>query len=186
MEIIEIEKQILKFWRESHAFKRSVDKRSKNRSFVFFEGPPTANGRPGFHHVEARSFKDVICRYKTMKGFCVERRGGWDTHGLPIELGVEKALGIKKEDIAFKFHVALADMIEDVLRRLKKKEKIKTLALSGGVWQNRLLLEMVLKRLKKRYKVLLPKGVPFNDESVSLGQSGFLGSYNVNRGTLNV
>ena len=93
---------------------------------------------------------------------------------------------IKKEDIAFKFHVALADMIEDVLRRLKKKEKIKTLALSGGVWQNRLLLEMVLKRLKKRYKVLLPKGVPFNDESVSLGQSGFLGSYNVNRGTLNV
>ncbi|OGZ58923.1 MAG: hypothetical protein A3F94_00205 [Candidatus Spechtbacteria bacterium RIFCSPLOWO2_12_FULL_38_22] len=97
MEIIEIEKQILKFWRESHAFKRSVDKRSKNRSFVFFEGPPTANGRPGFHHVEARSFKDVICRYKTMKGFCVERRGGWDTHGLPVELEVERELGINNK-----------------------------------------------------------------------------------------
>ena len=106
MEIIEIEKQILKFWRESHAFKRSVDKRSKNRSFVFFEGPPTANGRPGFHHVEARSFKDVICRYKTMKGFCVERRGGWDTHGLPVELEVERELGINnKKQIANKFQI---------------------------------------------------------------------------------
>src|SRR3989344_4695553 len=99
MEIPEIEKQVLKFWRESDAFKRSVKKRPKNRNFVFYEGPPTANGKPGFHHVEARSFKDIICRYKTMKGFRVERRGGWDTHGLPVELEVEKELGInnKKE-----------------------------------------------------------------------------------------
>jgi len=115
MEIIEIEKQILKFWRESHAFKRSVDKRSKNRSFVFFEGPPTANGRPGFHHVEARSFKDVICRYKTMKGFCVERRGGWDTHGLPVELEVERELGInnKKQIEEYVRQWVLKELIEN-------------------------------------------------------------------------
>ena len=108
MNIADIEKQILKFWKESNAFKRSVERRSKTRtstngqhkgSFVFYEGPPTANGKPGIHHVEARSFKDIICRYKTMQGFRVERRGGWDTHGLPVELEIEKALGInnKKE-----------------------------------------------------------------------------------------
>jgi len=97
MKIPDIEKRVLKFWRESDAFARSVKKRSKNRAFVFYEGPPTANGKPGFHHVEARTFKDIICRYKTMQGFRVERRGGWDTHGLPVELEVEKKLGINNK-----------------------------------------------------------------------------------------
>ncbi|MEX0870018.1 MAG: class I tRNA ligase family protein [Candidatus Spechtbacterales bacterium] len=100
MKPAELEEKIIKNWREIKAFEKSVEKRPKNRSFVFYEGPPTANGRPGLHHVEARSFKDVICRYKTMQGHRVERRAGWDTHGLPVELEVEKKLGLKsKKDI---------------------------------------------------------------------------------------
>src|SRR3989338_4263344 len=94
------EKQILKFWKGINAFEKSVEKRPKTRPFVFYEGPPTANGRPGIHHVLTRSFKDVICRYKTMKGYRVERKAGWDTHGLPVEIQVEKELGLhNKKDI---------------------------------------------------------------------------------------
>lgn len=96
----QIEEEIIKRWREIGAFEKSVSKRPKSKSFVFYEGPPTANGKPGFHHVESRSFKDVICRYKSMQGFRVERRAGWDTHGLPVEIQVEKDLGLKnKKDI---------------------------------------------------------------------------------------
>ena len=92
-----IQKRILKYWRENGVFHASVQKGSPD--FIFYEGPPSANGLPGIHHVMARSIKDLFCRYKTQKGFKVERRAGWDTHGLPVELGVEKALGITKEDI---------------------------------------------------------------------------------------
>ncbi|MBI2462813.1 MAG: class I tRNA ligase family protein [Candidatus Spechtbacteria bacterium] len=123
MDISKQEEQILRLWREIGAFEKSVSKRPffaarsaevasatkvgkvtkgkpKSNSFVFYEGPPTANGRPGIHHVLARAYKDVICRYKTMRGFRVERKGGWDTHGLPVEIEVEKALGLKnKKDI---------------------------------------------------------------------------------------
>ncbi|MFC1789682.1 class I tRNA ligase family protein, partial [Patescibacteria group bacterium] len=94
------EKKILKFWKDNDIFEKSVKQRQKARKFVFYEGPPTANGRPGIHHVLSRVFKDIICRYKTMKGFKVERKAGWDTHGLPVELEVEKNLGLKnKKDI---------------------------------------------------------------------------------------
>ncbi len=102
----EIDKAILKFWQENHVFERSVANREGGKSFVFYEGPPSANGMPGIHHVMSRTIKDLFCRYKTLKGFKVDRKGGWDTHGLPVELGVEKQLGITKEDIGVKISVA--------------------------------------------------------------------------------
>lgn len=100
MDFSKTEEQVLKNWRSIRAFERSVSSRSKKKPFVFYEGPPTANGMPGLHHVLGRSFKDVICRYKTMRGFRVERTAGWDTHGLPVEIQVEKELGFtNKKDI---------------------------------------------------------------------------------------
>ncbi|GAB1416574.1 isoleucine--tRNA ligase [Paludibacter sp.] len=95
----EINKKILAFWKESDTFHKSIQLREGKPSFIFYEGPPSANGMPGIHHVMARAIKDIFCRYKTMRGFQVKRKAGWDTHGLPVELGVEKALGITKEDI---------------------------------------------------------------------------------------
>lgn len=94
-----IEKEILAKWEAEQAFEKSVELREGATPFVFYEGPPSANGMPGIHHVISRTLKDLVCRYKTMQGFQVKRKGGWDTHGLPIELGVEKELGITKEDI---------------------------------------------------------------------------------------
>ncbi|MFL5774485.1 MAG: isoleucine--tRNA ligase, partial [Flavisolibacter sp.] len=101
-----IEKEILDRWEREKAFEKSVEIREGSEHFVFYEGPPSANGLPGIHHVISRTLKDLVCRYKTMQGFQVERKGGWDTHGLPIELGVEKELGITKEDIGKKISVA--------------------------------------------------------------------------------
>lgn len=100
-----IAKEILAFWKEQNIFEQSVALREGSVPFVFFEGPPSANGVPGIHHVMARSIKDIFCRYKTQKGFQVKRKAGWDTHGLPVELGVEKELGITKEDIGKKISV---------------------------------------------------------------------------------
>ena len=100
-----IDKEILAFWEAQDVFNKSVEQRSVDNSFVFYEGPPSANGKPGIHHVMARAIKDIFCRYQTMKGKRVERKGGWDTHGLPIELAVEKELGITKEDIGKKISV---------------------------------------------------------------------------------
>jgi len=97
--------EVLSFWNENNIFEKSISIREGNEPFVFFEGPPSANGMPGIHHVMARSIKDIFCRYKTQKGFKVDRKAGWDTHGLPIELGVEKELGITKEDIGKKISV---------------------------------------------------------------------------------
>lgn len=94
-----IEKEMLSKWNDIQAFDKSVTLREGSKPFVFYEGPPSANGLPGIHHVISRSLKDLVCRYKTMRGFQVKRKGGWDTHGLPVELGVEKELGITKEDI---------------------------------------------------------------------------------------
>ncbi len=101
----EIDKEVLAFWEEHKIFEKSVDQRDPENSFVFYEGPPSANGKPGIHHVIARTVKDLFCRFHTMKGQRVERKGGWDTHGLPIELSVEKELGITKEDIGKKISV---------------------------------------------------------------------------------
>ena len=95
----EIDKEMLTFWEQEKIFEKSVEQRSKDNTYVFYEGPPSANGKPGIHHVMARAIKDLVCRYHTLKGKRVERKGGWDTHGLPIELSVEKELGITKEDI---------------------------------------------------------------------------------------
>ena len=94
-----ISQELLAQWKEDSTFEQSVDQREGQPSFVFYEGPPSANGMPGIHHVISRTLKDMVCRYKTMQGFQVKRKGGWDTHGLPVELGVEKELGITKEDI---------------------------------------------------------------------------------------
>ncbi len=91
--------EVLDFWKENNIFEKSVTTREGNQPYVFFEGPPSANGLPGIHHVMARAIKDIFCRYKTQKGFQVKRKAGWDTHGLPVELGTEKELGITKEDI---------------------------------------------------------------------------------------
>ena len=104
-DLSEINKEVLKQWDEQNVFARSMTEREGCPSFVFFEGPPSANGMPGIHHVMARSIKDIFCRYKTMKGYQVKRKAGWDTHGLPVELGVEKSLGITKEDIGKKISV---------------------------------------------------------------------------------
>ena len=96
---------VLKWWKENDVFKKSISTREGKPTFTFYEGPPSANGTPGIHHVMARTVKDLFCRYKTQKGYKVERKGGWDTHGLPVELQVEKELGIAKEDIGTKITV---------------------------------------------------------------------------------
>ena len=101
-----LEKGVLERWSAEQAFEQSVSQREGATPFVFYEGPPSANGMPGIHHVISRTLKDLVCRYKTMQGYQVKRKGGWDTHGLPIELGVEKELGITKEDIGVKISVA--------------------------------------------------------------------------------
>ena len=101
----EINKEVLKNWDAKDVFVKSMTTREGHPSFVFYEGPPSANGMPGIHHVMARSIKDIFCRFKTMQGFQVKRKAGWDTHGLPVELGVEKMLGITKEDIGKKISV---------------------------------------------------------------------------------
>lgn len=100
-----IEQEILQRWKDNDTFRKSVDNRDGNEPFVFYEGPPSANGMPGIHHVISRTLKDLVCRYKTMQGYQVKRKAGWDTHGLPVELGVEKELGITKEDIGTKISV---------------------------------------------------------------------------------
>lgn len=128
-----IEKEILESWQTEKAFEKSISLREGNTPFVFYEGPPSANGMPGIHHVIGRTIKDLICRYKTMKGFQVKRKGGWDTHGLPVELGVEKELGITKEDIGKKISV------EDYNKKcreavLRYKDKWDELTRKIGYW----------------------------------------------------
>ena len=125
-DLSEVNKEVLKKWDENSVFAKSMTEREGCPSFVFFEGPPSANGMPGIHHVMARSIKDIFCRYKTMKGFQVKRKAGWDTHGLPVELGVEKALGITKEDIGKKITVAEynAACRKDVMKFTKEWEDL--------------------------------------------------------------
>jgi isoleucyl-tRNA synthetase len=127
------EQEMLATWAQKHAFEKSVSLREGATPFVFYEGPPSANGLPGIHHVISRTLKDLVCRYKTMKGFQVKRKGGWDTHGLPIELGVEKELGITKEDIGKKISV------EDYNKKcreavLRYKDKWDDITRKMGYW----------------------------------------------------
>ena len=121
-----VNKEVLKKWQDGDIFHKSLEIRKGHPSFVFYEGPPSANGMPGIHHVIARSIKDIFCRYKTMKGYLVNRKAGWDTHGLPVELGVEKALGITKEDIGKKISVAEynAACRKDVMKFTKEWEDL--------------------------------------------------------------
>ncbi|TRX53691.1 isoleucine--tRNA ligase [Fulvivirga sp. M361] len=129
----EVAKNVLSFWEEHKIFEKSVDTREGQPTFTFYEGPPSANGTPGIHHVMARAVKDIFCRYKTLKGFQVKRKGGWDTHGLPVELQVEKELGITKEDIGEKISV------EEYNQRcretvMKFKDQWDDLTLKMGYW----------------------------------------------------
>jgi len=128
-----IEQDILAGWNKNRAFEKSVELRSGATPFVFYEGPPSANGMPGIHHVISRTLKDLVCRYKTMRGYQVKRKGGWDTHGLPIELGVEKELGITKEDIGKKISVEEYNQKcrEAVLRYKDKWDELTT---KMGYW----------------------------------------------------
>ena len=105
LNLSQIGKDVLKYWKDEQVFSKSISTRPDTKPYTFYEGPPSANGMPGIHHVMARSIKDIFCRYKTLQGFQVKRKGGWDTHGLPIELAVEKSLGITKEDIGKKISV---------------------------------------------------------------------------------
>ena len=128
-----IEKKILAKWQENQTFEKSVEYREGSKPFVFYEGPPSANGMPGIHHVISRTLKDLVCRYKTMQGFQVKRKGGWDTHGLPVELGVEKMLGITKEDIGKK--ISVAEYNETCRREvLKYKDKWDEITTKMGYW----------------------------------------------------
>ncbi len=128
-----IGQEILEKWEKEHAFEKSVALRDGYTPFVFYEGPPSANGLPGIHHVISRTLKDLVCRYKTMQGFQVKRKGGWDTHGLPVELGVEKMLGITKEDIGKT--ISVAEYNETCRREvLKYKDKWDDLTRKMGYW----------------------------------------------------
>ncbi len=128
-----IAEQVLADWDKNKTFEKSIELREGNQPFVFYEGPPSANGMPGIHHVISRTLKDLVCRYKTMQGFQVKRKGGWDTHGLPVELGVEKLLGITKEDIGKKISV---EEYNATCRRevLKFKDQWDDLTKKMGYW----------------------------------------------------
>src|SRR6478752_432758 len=128
-----IEKDILNKWKEGRAFEKSVQLREGATPFVFYEGPPSANGLPGIHHVISRTLKDLVCRYKTMRGYQVKRKGGWDTHGLPIELSVEKLLNITKEDIGKKISI---EEYNATCRKevLKYKNKWNDITRQMGYW----------------------------------------------------
>jgi len=135
LNLTETADEIRRYWEENDTFQKSLDNRDKDNAFVFFEGPPSANGTPGIHHVMARSIKDVVCRYQTLKGKHVVRKAGWDTHGLPVELGVEKKLGITKEDIGKKISV---DEYNRACREevMKYKDMWDDLTRKMGYWVN--------------------------------------------------
>ncbi|MEO8862532.1 MAG: isoleucine--tRNA ligase, partial [Ginsengibacter sp.] len=133
LNLTQVANDVLAVWEKEKTFEKSVSNREGNPAFVFYEGPPSANGMPGIHHVISRTLKDLVCRYKTMQGFQVKRKGGWDTHGLPVELGVEKLLGITKEDIGKKISV---EEYNATCRRevLKFKDKWDELTQKMGYW----------------------------------------------------
>ncbi len=133
LNLSEIGKEVLKRWENENIFEKSISNRPASKPYTFYEGPPSANGMPGIHHVMARAIKDIFCRYKTLKGFQVKRKGGWDTHGLPIELAVEKTLGITKEDISKKISV---EEYNDACRKevMKYTDVWNDLTLKMGYW----------------------------------------------------
>ncbi|MEP6615158.1 MAG: class I tRNA ligase family protein, partial [Ginsengibacter sp.] len=133
LDLPSIADELLSTWKDERTFEKSVEMREGSKPFVFYEGPPSANGLPGIHHVISRTLKDLVCRYKTMQGFQVKRKGGWDTHGLPVELGVEKLLGITKEDIGTK--ISVEDYNATCRREvLKFKDQWDDLTMKMGYW----------------------------------------------------
>lgn len=181
-------KDILSYWKENQIFEKSISIREGNPSFTFYEGPPSANGTPGIHHVMARTVKDIFCRYKTQKGFQVKRKGGWDTHGLPVELQVEKELGITKEDIGKKIS------IEEYNRKcreavMKYKSQWDDLTEKMGYWVDlkdpyitfeKEYIESLWSLLKKLYeKDLLYKGYTIQPYSPAAGTG--LSSHELNQ-----
>lgn len=135
LNLTELGKEVRRFWEDENIFKESLKIREGAKPFIFYEGPPSANGVPGIHHVMARAIKDIFCRYKTQKGFLVERKAGWDTHGLPVELGVEKALGITKEDIGKT--ITVEDYNKECRKDVMKyKDLWDELTLQMGYWVN--------------------------------------------------
>ncbi|MEM7297956.1 MAG: class I tRNA ligase family protein, partial [Bacteroidota bacterium] len=184
----EIAKNILKFWEDGKIFDRSITSREGNDTFTFYEGPPSANGTPGIHHVMARTVKDIFCRYKTLQGYQVKRKGGWDTHGLPVELQVEKELGITKDDIGTKISV------EDYNARcreavMKFKGEWDDLTMQMGYWVDldnpyvtfeKEYIESVWNLLKRLYdKGLLYKGYTVQPYSPAAGTG--LSSHELNQ-----
>ena len=133
LDLTQIAKEVQEWWEQNSVFEKSVDNRNGKTPYVFYEGPPSANGMPGIHHVMARSIKDIFCRYKTLKGFQVKRKAGWDTHGLPIEMGVEKSLGITKEDIGKT--ISIADYNKACRKDVMKfKDKWDDITKKMGYW----------------------------------------------------
>ena len=131
----QVNKDILKFWEEDDTFHKSISTRAEGKPYIFYEGPPSANGQPGIHHVVSRAIKDIFCRYKTQQGFLVKRKAGWDTHGLPVELSVEKSLGITKEDIGK--HISVADYNAACRREVMKYTDLwEDLTHKMGYWVN--------------------------------------------------
>lgn len=188
LDLSSISKEVLKKWADEKTFEKSVSLREGAESFTFYEGPPSANGMPGIHHVMARSIKDIFCRYQTMKGKQVKRKGGWDTHGLPIELGVEKALGITKEDIGKKITV---EEYNAACRKevMKYKDRWEDLTRKMGYWvdmENPYItfesdyIESVWNLLKMLYdKKLLYKGYTIQPYSWAAGTG--LSSHELNQ-----
>lgn len=182
------EEEILKFWEEHGVFEKSVSNREGAEPFVFYEGPPSANGMPGIHHVMARTVKDIFCRYQTLKGKQVKRKGGWDTHGLPIELQVEKSLGITKEDIGKKISVAdyneacRRDVMKftDVWERLTKRMGYWVDMSDPYITYNNDYIETLWYLLKQLYeKGLLYKGYTIQPYSPAAGTG--LSSHELNQ-----
>ena len=178
LNLITIASEILKFWKDNGIFAKSLDNRKGNQEFVFYEGPPSANGMPGIHHVMSRTIKDIFCRYKTMKGFLVERKAGWDTHGLPVEIEVEKKLGITKEDIGEK--ISITDYNNACRKEVMKYKNLwDELTVKMGYWIDmdnpyitftNKYIESVWYLLKKLYeKGLLYKGYTVQPYSPAAG-----------------
>ncbi len=166
----DLEKNILEFWEKNKIFEKSISSRDESKSFTFYEGPPTANGKPGIHHVMARALKDLVCRYKTLQGYRVERKGGWDTHGLPVEIEVEKKLGIKHKSEVLDYGVEKYNQAcrESVFTYLDLWEKMTT---RMGYWVD---LSSAYITLKNDYiesvwwalKTLFDKGLIYKDYKI--------------------
>ena len=188
LDLSQINKKVLKRWEDDDTFHKSISTREGHPTFVFYEGPPSANGMPGIHHVMARAIKDTFCRYKTMKGFHVHRKAGWDTHGLPVELGVEKTLGITRDDIGKKISVAEynAACRTEVMKYTREWEDLTRLM---GYWVNmddpyvtfdNRYIETVWWLLKQLYeKNLLYKGYTIQPYSPAAGTG--LSSHELNQ-----